>query len=137
MAFGQTAGTKDVSYKVEYMVVTEKCHYCGKEFSIVGPSNIYDIQGNQDKATLVEAVRLYMNKIDKDLMEFGDKCTSTKNRSTKHLFLERENTKKKYTKSYSMSIKEADNYVEKVLPDDYNSGVLKQCIFIATNAAIK
>ncbi|PQJ12545.1 hypothetical protein CJD36_002015 [Flavipsychrobacter stenotrophus] len=137
IAVGQKQGSSKIDYTTNYKTVTKRCHYCGKSFSLSTPAKIAIKSGSQEDIQSMEINRLFQAKMRNDLNE-NESCTSSQNRTRKHVFYEEDNKNSTTSKTYSMTKDEADIYISGLEPymNRYAS-TIKKISFMVFSADIK
>ena len=100
-----------ITYKVDYKVVTEKCHYCNKSFTAKYPLKIYNISGaDPANALAIEVAKFFESGVEMHLYEEED-CSSSLNRNTKHVIQQEEMSNYDQVKSFNYNKNSADEFV--------------------------
>jgi len=100
-----------ISYKVEYKIVTEKCHYCNKVFSLKYPLKIYNISGSEPANVMaIEVAKFFENSLKMQLYEKED-CSSTLNRNTTHEIQQEELSNSDQVNSFNYSKSVVDEFI--------------------------
>ncbi|MHA8101468.1 hypothetical protein PQG46_06490 [Aquirufa nivalisilvae] len=110
---------KNLQYSVEYLLITQTCHYCKKSLTIEVPNKIYNLPSNKVTDCLaVESAKMFSNALQTKAFD-KEGCTSEDNRNTTHVFHQDEMRSTKVTKSQNYSTISADQIINSGLIQDF------------------
>ncbi len=80
----------EVKYTVNYIVITQTCHYCKKTLTTQTPKRIYNVPSNYESTCLaIESAKMFETALKVKDFESED-CSSTENRNRTHVILQNE-----------------------------------------------
>ena len=108
----------ELKYTVNYIVITQTCHYCKKTLTTQTPKRIYNVPTSSVTNCLaIESAKMFETALKVKDFE-SEECTSTANRNTEHVILQNEMRSTEVIKNRIYSETSADQLV--------NNGVIQE-----------
>jgi hypothetical protein len=111
----------DIKYTVNYIVITQTCHYCKKTLTTQTPKRIYNVPTSSAANCLaIESAKMFETALKVKDFESED-CSSTENRNTEHVILQNEMRSTEVIKNRIYSEATADQLINYGVIQEFGS----------------